>query len=93
VEWRSGRRGREDVVVQRNLKEVVEAASAFCTSNACTRLVLGGTDQNVSRLYDMLPKALQDQVIGSFSVDVAHQKGRSVPFHGSDRGDGPEARG
>jgi len=62
---------REDAVVQRNLKEVVEAVGAFCTSNACRRLVLGGTDQTVSRLYDMLPKALQDQVIGSFTVDVA----------------------
>jgi peptide subunit release factor 1 (eRF1) len=66
---------REDAVVQRNLKEVVEAVGVFCTNNACTRLVLGGTDQNVSRLYDMLPKALQDQVIGSFSVDVGAPEG------------------
>ncbi len=57
------------------MKEVVEAVGTFCSSNACTRLVLGGTDQNVSRLYDMLPKALQDQVIGSFSVDVGAPEG------------------
>ncbi len=61
----------EDAIIQRNLKEVVEAVGAFCDGNGCTRLVLGGTDENVSRLYDMLPKALQDKVIGSFTVDFS----------------------
>jgi peptide subunit release factor 1 (eRF1) len=66
---------REDAVIQRNLKEVVDAVGAFCDSNECTRLVLGGTDENVSRLHDMLPKALQDMVIGSFSVDMGAPQG------------------
>lgn len=61
---------REDATIQRNLKEVVEAIGSFCDGKSCTRLVLGGTDDNVSRLYDMLPKALQDKVIGSFNVDL-----------------------
>jgi peptide subunit release factor 1 (eRF1) len=61
---------QEDAVVQRNLKEVAEVVSDFCTVNTCTRLVLGGTDQNVSHLYDVLPKAQQDQVIGTFNVDM-----------------------
>jgi peptide chain release factor subunit 1 len=62
---------REDAVVQRNLKEVVDVAGAFCDQNACTRLVLGGTDETINRLHNMLPKALQDKVIGSFSVDLS----------------------
>lgn len=61
---------REDTIIQRNLKEVVEAIGGFCEGNGCTRLVLGGTDDTLSRLYDMLPKALQDNVIGSFNVDM-----------------------
>lgn len=61
---------REEAVIQRNLKEVAEATEAFCTGNGCTRLVLGGTEATVRQFYDMLPKALQDRVIGSFGVDV-----------------------
>jgi peptide subunit release factor 1 (eRF1) len=61
---------REDAIIQRNLKEVVEAIGSFCDGKSCARLVLGGTDDNVSRLYDMLPKALQDKVIGQFNVDL-----------------------
>lgn len=64
---RTARRG--EAVVQRNLKEMAEATDAFCTSNGCTRLVLGGTEANVSQFYDALPKAVQQKVIGSFAID------------------------
>lgn len=66
---RTARHG--EAVVQRNLKEVAEATDAFCTNNGCTRLVLGGTEANVSQFHDMLPKALQDKVIGSFTINVS----------------------
>jgi len=66
---------REEATIQRNLKEVVEAIGSFIDGNGCTRLVLGGTDDNLSRLYDMLPKALQDKVIGSFNVDLGASEG------------------
>jgi peptide chain release factor subunit 1 len=64
---RSARHG--EVVVQRNLKEMAEVTEAFCTNNGCTRLVLGGTESNVSQFYDTLPKALQGKVIGTFAID------------------------
>ncbi len=67
VAARAARRGEE--VVLRNLKEVSEATESFCESNGCQRLVLGGTEANVSQLLDVLPKALQDKVIGNFAVD------------------------
>ncbi len=60
---------RSEAVVLRNLKEVAEATEAFCSSNGCRRLVLGGTEANVSQFLDILPKAMQDKVIGSFTVD------------------------
>lgn len=73
---------REEATVQRNLKEVAEAAESFSTSNGCTRLVLGGTDANVNQFREMLPRPLQDTVIGAFSVDfgapVAEVQARSM---------------
>ncbi len=65
---RAARRG--EAVVHRNLKEIAEATEAFCITNGCTRLVLGGTEANVSQFFDLLPKAMQDRVIGSFTVDI-----------------------
>jgi peptide subunit release factor 1 (eRF1) len=65
---RAARRG--EAVVQRNLKEIAEATQAFCANNGCRRLVLGGTEANVSQFLELLPKAVQDGVIGSFTVDV-----------------------
>ncbi len=64
---RTARRG--EAVVQRNLKEVAEATEAFVLGNGCTRLVLGGTEATTSQFYDILPKAIQDRVIGTFNVD------------------------
>jgi peptide chain release factor subunit 1 len=69
VTARAARRG--EAIVQRNLKEVTEATEAFCNDFGCTRLVLGGTEANVRQFQDMLPKAIQDRVIGSFTVDFA----------------------
>lgn len=68
VTARTARRG--EATVLRNLKEMAEATSQFCASNGCTRLVLGGTEANVSQFLDVLPKTLHDKVIGSFTVDV-----------------------
>jgi peptide chain release factor subunit 1 len=62
---------REEAVVVRNLKDVVEATQAFAANSGCTRLVLGGSEMNVSQFRDLLPKALQDKVIGTFTIDVA----------------------
>jgi peptide subunit release factor 1 (eRF1) len=64
---RAARRSEE--VIQRNLKEVAEVTESFCDSNGCRRLVLGGTEANVSQFLDVLPKARQDMVIGTFPVD------------------------
>lgn len=67
VTARAARRGEE--VVLRNLKEVAEATESFCQSSGCQRLLLGGTEANVSQLMDVLPKPVQDKVIGSMTID------------------------
>lgn len=68
VAARAARRG--EAVVMRNLKEMAEAAEAFCNDTGVLRLLLGGTDANVSQFHDMLPKAMQERIIGTFSIDV-----------------------
>lgn len=65
---RLARRG--EAVVQRNLKDVAEAANAFCTDMGITRLLLAGSEQNLSRFQEMLPKNLQDRVVGTFALDI-----------------------
>ncbi len=60
---------RGEAVVLRNLKEVAEETEAFCNKNGCKRLVLGGTDANISQFMDVLPKAMQGKVVGAFSID------------------------
>jgi peptide chain release factor subunit 1 len=70
---KAARHGEE--VVQRNLKEIVEATEHFCQTNGCQRLVLAGTESNISQFVDMLPKATQDKVIGTFTVDFGAPAG------------------
>lgn len=66
----SGAARREEAAIQRNLKEIAGVTEAFSDANGCRRLVLGGTEANVSQLLDMLPKAMQDRVIGTFAIDI-----------------------
>lgn len=66
---RAARKGEE--AVQRNLREVAEVTETFCQNNGCRRLVVGGSDANVRQLLDVLPKQLQDVVVGTFVVDLA----------------------
>lgn len=53
----------------RNLKEIAEATEAFVNNSGCRRLVLAGTEANVSQFLDVLPRTVEDRVIGSFTVD------------------------
>ncbi len=73
----AGRRGgmraagrRKEGVAQRNLKEAAESATAFFEGSDITRLVLGGTEETVAQFQDLLPKAIQAQVVGSFAVSL-----------------------
>jgi peptide chain release factor subunit 1 len=82
VTARTARRG--EAAVQRNLKEMAEAAEAFTRKSRCTRLVLAGTEATISQFCDQLPKPLQEKVLGSFNVDftapVAEVQARSMEW-------------
>jgi len=65
-----GIENRLERVTTRNLRDAVELTQAFYKAGKCERLILGGTDDNRARFLAMLPKALQNQVIGSLSIDM-----------------------
>ncbi|MBC8450303.1 MAG: hypothetical protein H8D78_21425 [Chloroflexi bacterium] len=69
--WAASRYQRhEDAAAQRNLKEMAEATVSFCQEHDCPRLILAGTDKTVVQFQALLPKALQERVVGSFAVDM-----------------------
>ncbi len=61
----------EEEIAQRNLKEAAELAARFCGGGRCSRIVLGGTDETLTQFQGMLPKELQEKVVGSISLDMA----------------------
>ena len=40
----------------------------FCGGGKCDRIILGGTEQTIAQFQEMLPKRLQDRVVGSFAT-------------------------
>ena len=59
-----------DEVAQRNLRDGADLLAKFCEKGKCNRLLLAGTDDNVHLFRDLLPKAWQERVIGTFALDV-----------------------
>ncbi len=56
---------------RRNLKDAAELTAKFFAGGRCNRLILGGTEDNVTQFKAMLPKAQQNMVVGSFAIDMA----------------------
>ena len=70
---RGGTAGQTDYVdemADRNIKEVIEAATRFFSENNVRRIVIGGTDDNVALFRSHLPKAWQSLVIGTFPINM-----------------------
>ena len=55
-----------------NLKQAAEMAAQFC--GACERVILGGTEANLSQFREMLPKSLQDRIVGTLHFDKSTSK-------------------
>jgi peptide chain release factor subunit 1 len=72
-----GRRGgmaghthEADEVVDRNMKESVEFAIHFFEENHVRRVLIGGTDENQAMFRNLLPKAWQSLVVGTFPMGM-----------------------
>lgn len=66
--------------IDRNQREIAEAATKFLEAKRVRRILIGGTDENVSHFRSFLPKSLQSLVVGSFAMamtattaDVLHK--------------------
>jgi len=60
----------EDQAAQHNLKDAAVWADDYLRQHKVTRVVLSGTDGNLAQFRDVLPRALQDKVIGQINLDA-----------------------
>jgi peptide subunit release factor 1 (eRF1) len=60
----------EDEEAKHNLKDAAAWADDFLREHGVARVVLSGTDGNVALFRDLLPRPLQDKVIGQVSLDM-----------------------
>jgi len=70
---RGGAAGQTDYVeelAERNLRSAAEAATRFFTDHQVRRVLIGGTEDNVSLFRSLLPKAWQSLVVGSFPISM-----------------------
>jgi peptide chain release factor subunit 1 len=71
-----GRRGGSSAsanvenIIERNIKEVIEYATAFFSQRHVRRIMIGGTDDNIARFKNELPKSWQSLVIGEFPMSM-----------------------
>jgi len=59
----------EEEIALRNLREAAQATDRFCRQYKPQRLILAGAEPTVSQFRDLLPKALQERVIGALRID------------------------
>jgi hypothetical protein len=60
--------------IDRNLRDTADETTRFFQNKKVRRILIGGTDENVSRFRNHLPKGLQSLVVGTFamSMTVSH---------------------
>ena len=56
-----------DKHAMQNLKQAAGMTTQFCGD--CERIILGGTEANLSQFREMLPKSLQDRIVGTLPFD------------------------
>ena len=64
----AGRTDRMEEVVDRNMKDAVDFSVRFFEENKVRRVLIGGTEDNVSLFRSQLPKAWQSLVMGTFNM-------------------------
>jgi len=57
-------------VTERNMRDVIDFSTHFFSENNVRRILIGGTDENVSLFRSMLPKSWQSLVIGAFPASM-----------------------
>jgi peptide subunit release factor 1 (eRF1) len=60
----------EDQEAKQNLKDAAEWADGYLREHKATRVVLSGSEDNLAQLRELLPRDLQDKVVGHISLDM-----------------------
>lgn len=66
----SGQTNYEDEVVDRNMKEIAAFAAHFFEEKHIRRILIGGTDDNISLFRTQLPKTWQSLIVGTFPMSM-----------------------
>lgn len=66
----AGRTRHQEEVVERNMKDAVDFSVNFFNEYRVRRILIGGTEDNVSQFRNLLPKAWQSLVIGTFPMNM-----------------------
>ena len=66
----SGASGNVEKIIEKNIKEMVAYATEFFNAHHIRRIMIGGTDENVARFKEELPKAWQSLVVGEFPMSM-----------------------
>ncbi len=56
--------------IDRNMRDTVEHAAKFFEEKHIRRIMIGGSDENVSQFKSMLPKAWLSLVVGTFTISM-----------------------
>jgi len=72
----SGASAKVENIIEKNIKEVIDFTIEFFIQHHVRRIMIGGTDDNISRFKEELPKAWQSLVVGDFpmSMTASHQE-------------------
>lgn len=62
--------GKVENTIERNIKDVIEYATEFFKHHHIRRILIGGTDDNIARFKDELPKSWQSLVVSDFSMSM-----------------------
>ncbi len=57
-------------VAERNLKDAAKFAATFFDQNQIRRVLIGGTEENVARFLEFLPKRWKCLVMGTFPIEM-----------------------
>jgi peptide chain release factor subunit 1 len=69
--WAAARyQRREDNLALQNMKQAVELIEAFCAQRSHGRLILAGGNEALAQVRDLLPRAMQEMVIGELAADM-----------------------
>jgi peptide chain release factor subunit 1 len=60
----------EDQEAKQNLKDAAEWADCYLREKKVTRVVLSGSEGNLAQFRELLPRDLQDKVVGQMSLDM-----------------------